>query len=297
MTNTFAMSMNASGDREVVARSGETRLLGVIGWPVAHSLSPAIHNAAFRALGMDRVYVPLPVRPDALPRAVEGLRALGFDGANVTMPHKDQSADLADELSHDARLLHAVNTFVIADGIVVGENSDRPGFERFLHSDAGFDAAGCDALILGAGGAARAVALSLVRSGASKITFAVRDPDRAVAAAELVSGIGVSVECIPLNVAEGRSADLVVNATPLGSDGHSMPPLPALGTGVTVVDLLYHPPQTPWRLAADHGGARTFGGLGLLLHQAAVSFERWTGVEAPLEVMSAAAALALGQRA
>ena len=113
-----------------------------MGWPVAHSLSPAIHNAAFRALGMDRVYVPLPVRPDGLPRAFDGLRALGFEGANVTMPHKDQSADLADRLSEDAQLLHAVNTVVIRDGVVAGENTDRPGFERFLRTDAGFDAAG-----------------------------------------------------------------------------------------------------------------------------------------------------------
>ncbi|HEY6568063.1 MAG TPA: shikimate dehydrogenase [Actinomycetota bacterium] len=289
--------MPASGEHGVIRVDGDTKVLGVIGWPVAHSLSPAIHNAAFRALGMHRVYVPLPVRPDGLPHAVQGLLALGFEGANVTMPHKDQSADLADRSSEDARLLHAVNTFVIEGGEVVGENTDRPGFERFLRLDAGFEATGCEALILGAGGAARAVALSLARSGASRITIAVRELDRATAAVELVRGLGVEAESIGFQSAQGRAADLVVNATPLGSDGRSMPPLPALGAGVMVVDLLYHPPQTPWRQAAERGGARTFGGLGLLLHQAAVSFERWTGVEAPMDVMSAAAVHALAGRA
>jgi shikimate dehydrogenase len=211
----------------------------------------------------------------------------------VTMPHKDQSADLADRLSEDAQLLHAVNTVVIRDGVVAGENTDRPGFERFLRTDAGFDAAGCDAMILGAGGAARAVALSLANAGASTITVAVRDLDKAAAVIALVDGRGVSVEPIGFQDAAGRAVDLVVNATPLGNDGRSMPPLPSFGAAVTVVDLLYHPQRTPWLSAANDAGARTFGGLGLLVHQAALSFELWTGVEAPLDVMASAAALSL----
>jgi shikimate dehydrogenase len=289
--------MNASADPSGTAPvGGTTRLLGVIGWPVEHSLSPAIHNAAFRSLAMDRIYVPLPVEPDDLPRAVEGLRALGFDGANVTMPHKAQSADLADELSDDSRVLHAVNTFVIRDGTVRGENTDVLGFDRFIRQDAAFDPTGCDALILGAGGAARAVALALSRGGAARVVIAVRDVTRANPMIKLLKRVGVQHEVVTFEDVADRSTDLVVNATPVGSDARSMPPLPELGVDDTVVDLLYHPPHTPWRSTADRAGARTFGGLGLLLHQAVSSFELWTGVEAPIDVMSAAAVHALAHR-
>lgn len=289
--------MNVSDEDAVAPRvTGTTRLLGVIGWPVEHSLSPAIHNAAFRSLAMDRVYVALPVEPDGLPRAVDGLRALGFDGANVTMPHKDQSADLADELSHDARLLHAVNTFVIRDGRVRGENTDRPGFDRFLRRDADFDPAGREALILGAGGAARAVASALAQGGARRVVVAVRDPITARPIARLLHDATVESEIIAFDRVGDRAPDLIVNATPVGTDGRSMPPLPVVTAGATVVDLLYDPPQTPWRTAAEASGARTFGGLGLLLQQAAASFELWTGVAAPLDVMSAAAVHALSLR-
>jgi shikimate dehydrogenase len=272
--------MNASADPSGTAPvAGTTRLLGVIGWPVEHSLSPAIHNAAFRSLAMDRIYVPLPVEPDDRPRAVEGLRALGFDGANVTMPHKAQSADLADELSDDSRVLHAVNTFVIRDGTVRGENTDVLGFDRFIRQDAAFDPTGCDALILGAG-----------------VVIAVRDVTRANPMIKLLRRVGVQHEVVTFEDVADRSTDLVVNATPVGSDARSMPPLPELGVDDTVVDLLYHPPHTPWRSTADRAGARTFGGLGLLLHQAVSSFELWTGVEAPIDVMSAAAVHALAHR-
>jgi shikimate dehydrogenase len=289
--------MNASADPWGTAPvGGTTRLLGVIGWPVEHSLSPAIHNAAFRSLAMDRVYVPLPVEPDALARAVDGLRALGFDGANITMPHKAQSAALADELSDDSRVLHAVNTFVVRDGTVRGENTDVLGFDRFIRQDAAFDPAGCDALILGAGGAARAVALALSRGGAARVVIAVRDVTRTSAMTTMLQQVEVQHEIVSFAMVADRSADLVVNATPVGSDARSMPPLPALGVDETVVDLLYHPPHTPWRAAADRAGARTFGGLGLLLHQAVSSFELWTGVEAPIDVMSAAAVHALAHR-
>jgi shikimate dehydrogenase len=222
--------MNASADPSGTAPvGGTTRLLGVIGWPVEHSLSPAIHNAAFRSLAMDRIYVPLPVEPDDLPRAVEGLRALGFDGANVTMPHKAQSADLADELSDDSRVLHAVNTFVIRDGTVRGENTDVLGFDRFIRQDAAFDPTGCDALILGAGGAARAVALALSRGGAARVVIAVRDVTRANPMIKLLKRVGVQHEVVTFEDVADRSTDLVVNATPVGSDARSIPPLPELG--------------------------------------------------------------------
>ncbi len=165
----------------------------------------------------------------------------------------------------------------------MGENTDVPGFERFLRPDAVFDAAGRDALVLGAGGAARAVALALARSGASRITVAVRDASRRAALIELLGGADVTVET-SRSVAGGRAAarDLVVNATPVGSDGRSAPPLPALGAASWCVDLLYdHPAPGDGRRTRR---PRSFGGLGMLLHQAA-AFERWTGVKAPMDVM------------
>jgi shikimate dehydrogenase len=153
---------------------GATRVAAVLGFPVAHSLSPVIHNAAFAALDMDWIYVALQVEPANVPAAVAGLRALGFAGANVTMPHKEAVADAMDELSDDARRLRAVNTIELRGGLLVGHNTDAPGFARFLERDAGFDPAGRTALLFGAGGAARACALALARAGLTRIVVALR---------------------------------------------------------------------------------------------------------------------------
>lgn len=270
---------------------GSTRTIGVIGWPVEHSLSPVIHNAAFGALGLPWAYVPLPVRPGELAAALEGLRALGFTGANVTMPHKTEAAELISELADDARRLRAVNTIVVGPDGLTGHNTDAPGFDRFLRRDAGFDPAGRTVVVYGAGGAGRACLLALARGGASTIRIAARDPSRV----ELEAVVeGFETDIAPVRFDEGRrvEADLVVNATPLGRTGEELP-LPALRRGVVVVDLLYYPSTTPLLEAARAAGARAFGGLGLLLHQAALSFELWTGQVAPLEVMSAAALAAL----
>ncbi|HET6714135.1 MAG TPA: shikimate dehydrogenase [Actinomycetota bacterium] len=272
-----------------ISIGGGTHVVGVIGWPVEHSLSPAIHNAAFASLGMDWVYVPLPVAPGAMRAAADGLVGLGLRGANVTMPHKTESADLADELSEDARRLRAVNTFVVAGDRLVGHNTDTPGFDRFLRRDAGFDAAGRSALVLGAGGAARAVALALALAGAAELCVAVRDAGRADDLLLAIEGTDLAVEVVPFDEAAARRADLVVNATPVGADGRSFPPIPVLGPDVLVIDLLYRPVVTPLQVRAREAGAESFGGLGLLLHQAALSFELWTGTPAPLDVMSAAA--------
>ena len=289
--------MLVSGDGAGGARiGGATHVVGVIGWPVEHSLSPALHNAAFAALGLDWVYVPLPVAPGSMRAAADGLVALGFRGANVTMPHKTESAELADELSDEAQRLSAVNTFVVAGDRLLGHNTDAPGFDRFLRHDAGFDPQGRTALLFGAGGAARAVALALGRAGAEVLQVAVREPGRAADLIVSVEGTGVGVEIVAFDAAKGLRADLVVNATPLGADGRTYPPLPVLDEGVLVVDLLYAPTQTPLQIAARDAGAETFGGLGLLLHQAALSFELWTGTPAPLDVMSAAALSVLADR-
>jgi shikimate dehydrogenase len=269
--------------------------VGIVGWPVAHSLSPAIHNAAFEALGLDWVYVPLPVEPSAIREALNGLCALGFAGANVTMPHKSAAAAVADTLTEDARRLGAVNTLVIDGSSLHGHNTDAPGFERFLRDDAAFDPIGRRVLILGAGGAARACALAVARGGADSITVAARDPARVEPVAQALEGFATQVHPVAFEAASRVEADLVVNATPLGSRGE-MPPHPAVGSGVVVVDLLTHPVVTPLQTAARAEGAAAFGGLGLLLHQGGLSFELWTGHPAPLDVMSAAALAALAER-
>jgi shikimate dehydrogenase len=267
---------------------GTTRVVGVIGWPVSHSLSPPIHNAAFAALDLDWTYVPLPVPPGLVAEALAGLRALGFAGANVTMPHKTEIAGLVDDLSEDAALLRSVNTLVVAAHGIVGHNTDAPGFDRFVRRDAGFDSSGRTALVFGAGGAARACALALARNGLGELTAAVRDPARGEAIISTVDGLGVKVSVVDFDDARHAAADVIVNATPLGAHGESLPH-PALGPDVLVIDLLYRPRQTPLLASARAAGATAFGGLGMLLHQAGLAFETWTGQPAPLEVMSAAA--------
>jgi len=277
------------GDRRI---GGATRVVAVIGWPIEHSLSPVIHNAAFDAMDLDWVYVALPVAPGPIPEAVAGLVALGVAGANVTMPHKEAVADVVDRLTEDAERLRAVNTIEIAGGHTVGHNTDAPGFARFLEQDAGFDASGRTALLYGAGGAARACALALARAGLTRLVVALRVLARAKELEAALDGLPTTVETVAFDQAGGVSADLVVNGTPLGAHGETLP-LPALGPSTVTVDLLYRPTMTPLQQAAREAGGAAFGGLGLLLQQAALSFEIWTGRQPPLEVMSAAALAAL----
>lgn len=267
---------------------GSTRKVGVIGWPIEHTLSPVIHNAAFVALGMDWVYVPLPVATARLPAALDGLGALGFAGANVTMPHKTRAAELVPDLSHDARLLRAVNTIVVGTDGLAGHNTDALGFERFLREDTGFDPSGRAALLFGAGGGARACALALSRGGLAELSVAVREPSRGEDLRATLEGSGTALRVVSIDDVSEVHAGLIVNATPLGVHGERLP-LPSLVPGVVGVDLLYRPSATPFQAEIREGGGSVFGGLGLLLHQAAISFELWSGQTPPLSVMSAAA--------
>lgn len=255
------------------------RLACIIGYPVAHSLSPAIHNAAFAALGLDWTYVALAVRPGAVAEGVSLLRTLRVDGANVTMPHKQAVVPHLDGLEGDAATLGAVNTIVRDEESLVGHNTDGAGFVAFLRADAGFEPAGTRALILGAGGAARGVALALVRAG-SVVTIAGRRAGQATEAAAATGAAPGSWDAPP-------EADLVVQATP-ARDGLPLDRL-ALGPGVIAVDLIYPPPETPFCAAARAAGARAFDGLGMLVRQAALSFELWTGAAPPIGVMAEAA--------
>lgn len=267
-----------------------TRVAGVIGDPVRHSLSPALHNAAFRALDLDWIYLAFEVAAGDGAAAVEAMRTLGIDGLNVTMPHKADVARAVDRLSPVAERLGAVNTVVRRGGVLVGESTDGEGFVAALRQDEGFDPVGKRCLVLGAGGAARAVVLSLADAGAASVVVAGRTPEKVADAAALAGDRG------RVGAAEeAGDADLVVNATPVGMGGDTAVPLDPelLGPGQVVVDLVYHPLVTPLVEAARARGVVAVNGLGMLIHQAALAFRLWTGEDPPLEVMSAAALQAL----
>lgn len=284
--------MTASAEVRV---GGGTHVAGIIGWPVAHSLSPAIHNAAFAEAGLDWVYVSLPVPPQDLRDALAGLAPLGFRGVNVTMPHKTEASELIEQVSEDARILRAVNTIAVRGDELEGHNTDAPGFDRFLRRDVGFDPDGRTAIVYGAGGAARACSLALARAGLARLTVAARDEARAAPLVRMVEPLGVPVSLVGPADTGALTVDLVVNATPVGGAGQERahPSLPHLDPGVLVIDLLYDPVSTDLQQRAREAGAAVFGGLGHLLEQAALSFELWTGTPAPLAVMSAAALSAL----
>ena len=243
--------------------STTTRLVALLGHPVAHSLSPRIQNAAFAARALDWAYVACDVDPAALPAAVEGLRALGFAAANVTIPHKGAVAGLCDELDDLSRRSGAVNTLVFREGgRIVAANTDGPAVASAV------DAHGAHVLVLGRGGAARAVAAALEEAGAASVRLASRsDPDWPPPAGD---------------------ATILVNATPL-RDGAPVAPHP----DQQVVDLAYRPDGRPTALVAAAraaGCARVIDGLEILVRQGAASFELWTGVPAPVDAMRAAVA-------
>lgn len=267
---------------------GGTRVCCIIGWPVEHSLSPAMHNAAFRVTGLDWVYVPLPVEPDDVGAAVAGIRALGIVGVNVTMPHKRSVIEHLDEVSGEAERIGAVNVIVRSGNRLIGANTDGAGFVRFLRRTAGIDPAGSRALLLGAGGAARGVGVALADAGAS-VLVAARDMPRGT---EVANAIGTHAAAVPFaHAGEALAdADVVINATPIGQDERGTPLDPGgIEARHIVVDLLYAPPSTPLLDAARARGARAYNGLGMLVEQAALAFELWTGRPAPSETMSAAA--------
>jgi shikimate dehydrogenase len=262
---------------------------GVLGWPLHGTLSPTIHNAAFRKLDLDWLYFAWPVPPESLPAAIGGLRALGAQGANVTMPHKEAVIGLLDQVSGDARAVGAVNTIQRYGERLIGHNTDIDGFLEFLSADAGVDVAGMSALVLGAGGSSRAVVKALERAGAREIAIAARDPARAGRVEEVAGAAPARSVRWDEAADEASAVDLVVNATPLGSSGEDPVPAAEFRAGQIVVDLVYLPPATPLVERARAGGANAWGGLGMLVHQAAASFRIWTGMDPPLETMSAAA--------
>lgn len=278
---------------------GHTRLVGLIGYPVEHTRSPQMHNAAFEALGLNYCYVPLPVAPADVGAAIAGLAALGFVGVNVTIPHKQAVIPYLDELSAEAQAIGAVNTIVFASGRRIGYNTDGPGFLRAL-TDRGFSVAGKRALVLGAGGAARAVVYALAQAG-GEATVVNRTEARAAAlAAELRRYVPGPVQSGALDAEQiarlASAVDLVVNATSLGMGAHvGESPWPAdvpFPSAAIAYDLVYAGAAgarpTAFLRQAEAVGAQTLDGSYMLVYQGALAFEKWTGQSAPIEVMMAA---------
>ncbi len=278
--------------------SGHTRLAIVIGAPVRHSLSPVIHNAAFAACGLDWVFLACEVPEGKVPEALLGAQALGVEGLSVTMPHKATVAASVDELSDTANLLGAVNCVARAGEHLVGHNTDGAGFLDALSAEAGWEPAGARCVVLGAGGAAKAVVLALASAGATEVAVLNRTREHAETAAALAGEQGRLAEA-----AELGDFDLIVNATPVGMTGHSGALMPLepdllhfLRPDQLLVDLIYEPQETALLAAARERGLTAFNGVPMLVHQAARAFELWTGTEAPTEAMEAATTEALAKR-
>ena len=274
-------------------------LVGIFGYPVTQSRSPAMHNAAFRALKLDYHYLPFAVKPAGLADAVQAIRALGMAGANLTIPHKERVLPYLDGLSAEARRIGAVNTVVNRRGRLIGHNTDGRGFLLALRAAWGISMRGRGVCLLGAGGAARAVAVALVRAGVTRLIIANRDVGRARRLARAVRGRGARASAraraIPLSDGALQRAtaecDCLVNATAVGL--HPRDPR-LIGPEVVarfpyVCDLIYQPAVTPLLRDAKVAGCRTMNGLGMLVHQGALSFQLWTGRKAPIAVMMRAA--------
>ena len=277
--------------------SGGTRLAAVIGAPVRHSLSPTLLNAAFAEAGLDWHFMALEVAEGRAGEALDAVRALGLAGLSVTMPHKAAVSAAVDERTEQAEVLDAVNCVVVEGDHLVGHNTDGDGFLDGLRHDTGFDPSGRRTVVLGAGGAARAVVLALARAGAAEVAVANRTASRAEVAAALAGPVGRVVGSDELSDTVA-AADLVVNATSVGmADDGALPVDPgAVAVGAVVVDLIYHPPETAWLAALRGRGIEAHNGLSMLVFQAAHAFRLWTGSEAPVAVMDAAARAVLATR-
>lgn len=273
--------------------TGTTRLVGLVGYPVEHSFSPVMHNAAFRSLNMNYVYLPFPVARGHLQSAVRGLFCAGVSGLNVTVPYKEQVIEYLDEVDDYARAVGAVNTIVSKEGKLVGYNTDGPGFISSLTGQ-GFDVRGRKFVLLGAGGSARAVAFALAKAGAGGICIV----NRTVARAEqLVKEIGVWVDAQAMGLDHGalgreiENSHWLINTTSVGMfpNTHQLPlDAQLVRPGIGVVDLIYNPLRTKLLIEAQRQGLAALNGMEMLVYQGAASFSLWTGVEGPVDVMKQA---------
>jgi shikimate dehydrogenase len=267
--------------------TSQTRLLCLLGHPVVHSKSPLMHNAALAHMGLDFTYLAFDVEPESLRAAVEGLRALKARGWNVTVPHKVAILPYLDELSKEASLIGAVNTVVNEEGRLVGYNTDGSGYLRSLQEETGFLPRGKHVCVLGAGGAARTIALQLALAGAASVTIANRTLSRALLLADEVSRL-TPAEAVSMEQLGNRRFDLMVNATSVGMHPNiESTPLHAacFQPGMIVSDIVYNPAETRFLREAAAAGAVCHGGAGMLVYQGAIAFELWTGKKAPVELM------------
>ncbi len=267
--------------------SSETRVVAIIGHPVKHSISPLMHNAAFRHLGLDYVYVAFTVSPGVLGEAVSGVRALGIAGLNVTVPHKQHIMQYLDTIDPEASFMGAVNTVVNRDGKLSGHNTDGRGFMKSL-DEGGIDVSGKRVLVLGAGGASRAVSYCLGEK-AGRLYIYNRTAERARRLVEDLSINFNNVEHLP-DLGDIGGMDVVVNATSLGLKDSDPPPCDTsmLREGQVAVDLIYR--ETSFLREASAKGLRTLDGTGMLLWQGVLAFELWTGKTPPVEVFREALA-------
>jgi len=271
--------------------SGKTKICAIIGDPVEHTMSPAMHNAAFQKMGLDYLYIPFRVAPEQLPQAVAGLKSLNVAGFNVTIPHKVAVMPLLDDLDPLAEKIGAVNTVVNEDGKLRGYNTDAEGFYRVL-LEQGFSLQGKNVVLLGAGGAARALAYILAEKGA-RLTILNRRQELDWAeniARFILDDLNKEVKVFELgNISKALpGADLLVNATSVGmspADNASPVPAPLLEKVPVVFDIVYNPLKTRLLKEAAAAGAQTISGIDMLAWQGALSFEKWTGKSAPVDLM------------
>lgn len=270
---------------------GRDGLVGVAGHPIDHSLSPRLHRAAFEALGLDWDSRGFDVERGGGASLLETMRNLRIRGLSVTMPLKEELATLVDVLDPQAQLLGSVNCLVLEEGRIEGCSTDGPGLLAALAHARQFEVIDKRVVVIGAGGAARAVAAACGAQGAAEVSVVARRPERAAGVAMLAGGVGRVGSPI-----DASRADVIIETTPVGMAGTptqhdaSLVDPDLLGAGQLAVDLVYHPRRTLWLEMAARNGAATEGGLGMLVHQAALQIERWTRSPAPVAAMWAAVA-------
>ena len=281
--------------------TGKTKMLAVIGNPIAHSLSPVFQNAGIKAAGLDYVYTALPVNNDDLAAAIAGMKAMGFCGMNVTIPHKERVMDYLDAIDEDAKVLGAVNTIVNRDGVLTGYNTDVKGFINGMKQQ-GFSPMGKQAVLLGAGGAARAIIWGLIQEKVAGLTIGVRN------VAKVQPLVDYFAQYMPITLLDWQTgefeqalsqAELLINATPLGMypKVDAAPPVnwTKVKKGIFVYDIIYTPAETLFLQQAKENGCQVLNGEAMLVGQGAESFRLWTGVEPDTKVMTEALRQALMQ--
>lgn len=273
--------------------TGKTRIVGIFGHPIEHTISPYMHNSAFETLGIPYCYLPFDIDPKDLEICIRSINPLGIKGVNITIPFKTQVVPYLDELDSNAKLIGAVNTIEARDGKLIGHNTDGKGFINAFNEEVGISISKRRFVVIGAGGAARAVSTALAAEGAGEIIIINRT---SLKGKELASDLlrnfydlkVSAIEFDPYKINDLiMDGDVIINTTSVGmkkSDPSIIPP-DILRSSMAVCDLIYNPPETPLLKAAKSAGVKFMNGLGMLIHQGALSFEIWTGLPAPVEIM------------